>query len=79
VALNVIKPGAAPLKWQAWDGDSPFYNITMADAQPFYKAILQNNYSMLIYNGLRDTAGEWAPSAVSVVLQVGGLQVDRGN
>jgi hypothetical protein len=41
---------------QAWDGDSPFYNITMADARPIYSMLLQHNYSMTIYNGLKDTA-----------------------
>ena len=40
---------------QAWDGDWSGYNITAADVQPVYRALLEANYSVLIYNGLRDT------------------------
>lgn len=47
--------------------DSPFYNITEADAQPAYRALLDANVSMLIYSGLMDTsvpdagAERWLP------------------
>ena len=55
VALNVIKSGETPLQWAEWDGDAPNYNITEADAQPVYRALLAANVSMLIYSGLADT------------------------
>jgi hypothetical protein len=66
-ALNVIRPGEAPLNWTAWDGDSPFYHITAADVQPAYRELLGAGVPMLIYSGLRDTgvpkvgAEKWLP------------------
>jgi len=67
-ALHAVPASATEaLKWTTWDGDAPFYNITVADAQPVYRALLAANYSMLIYNGLRDTCvpaigvEKWAP------------------
>lgn len=66
-ALNVIGPDSPPITWEEWDGDSHFYNITTADAQPAYRELLEHNVSLLIYNGLADTgvpyvgAEEWVP------------------
>lgn len=68
-ALNVIPdtPSSKAIEWKAWDGDWEGYNITLADAQPIYRTLLKANYSMLIYNGLRDTgvpalgAKKWLP------------------
>ncbi|CAK0889525.1 unnamed protein product, partial [Prorocentrum cordatum] len=49
-ALHAVPASATEaLKWTTWDGDAPFYNITVADAQPVYRALLAANYSMLIY------------------------------
>ena len=66
-ALGVIGAGEPPMTWQAWDGDAPDYNITLADAQPTYRALLDARVRMLIYSGLSDTAvpdvgaAEWLP------------------
>ena len=56
IAMNVIKPGDAPREWKAYDGDSPFYTITADDVQPQMRALLAANVSVLVYNGLMDTA-----------------------
>jgi serine carboxypeptidase-like clade 2 len=75
VALNVIKPGAPPVTWQAWDGDAPDYNITVPDAQPVYSELLAANVSTLIYSGLSDTAvpdvgaAAWVPRVAGASLR----------
>ena len=56
VALHAIAPGAEPLRWRAWDGDGPYYNITAPDVLPEYQRLLSAGARVLIYNGLRDTA-----------------------
>ena len=56
-AMHVISSARdAPRMWQEWDGDSNFYNISLPDARPVYRALLAANVSTLIYSGLRDTA-----------------------
>eukprot|EP00931_Biecheleriopsis_adriatica_P046670 TRINITY_DN26821_c0_g1_i1.p1 TRINITY_DN26821_c0_g1~~TRINITY_DN26821_c0_g1_i1.p1 ORF type:complete len:506 (+),score=67.59 TRINITY_DN26821_c0_g1_i1:58-1575(+) len=56
-ALNAIPANATEtLAWQMWDGDGSNYNITVADARPFYREVLDAGIPVLIYNGLRDTA-----------------------
>ena len=55
--LNVISPGQPPRSWQQWDGDSPgFYNISVPDTQPAYRALIAAKMRVLIYEGLGDTA-----------------------
>ena len=56
-ALHVLPPGSgqSPLRWQWWDGDSPFYRITNPNVVPTYSALLAGGYEVVIYNGLRDT------------------------
>ena len=74
-ALHVVAPNAkAPIAWEAWDGDSSFYDITAANVLPVYKSLLAANVTMLIYNGLRDTAvpavgaREWVRSIAGAVV-----------
>ena len=56
-ALHALPPGSStPLKWQAWDGDSPLYVIVAENVVPVYAALLEEGYGVTIYNGLRDTA-----------------------
>ena len=56
-ALHVLPAGSdTPLKWQAWDGDSPLYTIIADNVVPTYGALLRQGYGVTIYNGLRDTA-----------------------
>jgi len=63
-----------PRRWQQWDGDSPFYNITEADAQPAYRALLAAGVRILVYNGLRDTAvpamgaEKWVPRVAGAAI-----------
>eukprot|EP00947_MAST-08B_sp_MAST-8B-sp1_P002985 g2985.t1 len=71
VALGVIASVSDPPRnWTQWDGDSPFYTITAADTLPTYRALLAANVSVLVYNGLRDTAvpnigaEKWIPKVV---------------
>ena len=65
--MHVIGSGEPPIEWTQWDGDAPNYNITEADAQPVYRALLAANISTLIYSGLSDTgvpdvgAERWLP------------------
>ena len=57
-ALHVLPSdnSSVPLPWQWWDGDSPgLYNISNPNIIPTYAALLEQNYQVLIYNGLRDT------------------------
>lgn len=71
-----MPPGANhTLEWRQWDGTFPLYNITLADAQPAYRAVLQARVRLFIYNGLRDTgvpaegAEKWVPRVAGDALR----------
>ncbi len=72
--LGVIGPGEKPRAWADWDGDSTFYNISIADTQPAYRELLAHNVSVLVYEGLADTgvpdvgAVEWVPRVAGAAI-----------
>eukprot|EP00929_Paragymnodinium_shiwhaense_P045640 TRINITY_DN23292_c0_g1_i2.p1 TRINITY_DN23292_c0_g1~~TRINITY_DN23292_c0_g1_i2.p1 ORF type:complete len:185 (+),score=23.39 TRINITY_DN23292_c0_g1_i2:267-821(+) len=75
LALKAVPADAkVASKWQMWDGDTPHYNITVADARDHFRRLLEEGLQVLAYNGVVDTALPYIGAAMWTH-QLGGGEV----